>query len=217
MAESNSARSEILARIRKVASAEATGPSREIERKNISRRFHIGGALTSAERRELFTERLQDYGAGVYRASPGDLREVISKVLLQRGKKTIVVPDAWPEAWTPSGVEVLHDHGFTYAALDQSEGVMTACSVAIALTGTIVLQAGPLEGRRALTLIPDYYLCLVREDQIVELVPEAVEKLHASSTRPLTLISGPSATADIEMIRVQGVHGPRVLDVVIFD
>jgi len=214
MPDASAARDEILSRIRKsvVATDEA---QQKREWTTIQRSFRTEGTLNSAERIALFSDRLHDYGAGLHESSPEQLRTVISRVLAGREKKSIIVPHDWPENWMPIGVEAIRDNGLSYDALDQSEGIMTACTVAIALTGTIVLRAGTLEGRRALTLIPDYHLCVVEADQIVELVPEAIEKLRTVGTAPLTLISGPSATADIEMMRVQGVHGPRTLDVVI--
>lgn len=214
MPELNKAKDEILSRIRG-----SIGDMDEAERKGewaaIRRSFRRTGTLTSEQRVILFSDRLNDYGAGVHESSQDQLRTVISRVLAERGEKRIVIPQAWPAQWIPTGTETVPDESLSYEALDKSEGIMTGCTVAIALTGTIVLRGGPLEGRRALTLIPDYHLCVVKTDQIVELVPEAIERLRADSTAPLTFISGPSATADIEMMRVQGVHGPRTLDVVI--
>ena len=214
MPEPSGAKDEILNRIR-----QSVAGSPEAERRNewtaIQRSFRRTGSLTFEQRIALFCDRLLDYGAGVHESSPEQLRTVISHVLAQRGKQTIIVPPAWPEERMPLGIQAIRDEGLSLDALDRSEGIITACTVAIAMTGTIVLQGGPLEGRRALSLIPDYHLCLVQADQIVELVPEAIERLSPVSTAPLTLISGPSATADIEMMRVQGVHGPRTLDVVI--
>lgn len=214
MAESNRARDEILGRIRRsIASSDEA--ARKPEWSAIQRSFQRKGTLSSQQRIALFSDRLHDYGAGVYECSREHLKTVISDVLGQRGKKTIIIPPAWPGDLMPIGTKANRDEGLSDDALDQSEGIMTACTVAIALTGTIVLRGGPLEGRRALSLIPDYHLCLVDAGQIVELVPEGIERLRSFSTAPLTFISGPSATADIEMMRVQGVHGPRTLDVVI--
>jgi L-lactate dehydrogenase complex protein LldG len=112
----------------------------------------------------------------------------------------------------------LRDPGLTNDQLEQSDGVLTACALGIAQTGTVVLDCGPGQGRRALTLLPDYHLCVIREGQIVGLVPEAVNLLRDSAAtpgRPITFISGPSATSDIELTRVEGVHGPRTLEVVV--
>lgn len=132
-----------------------------------------------------------------------------------RGKTALVVPGGVPRAWLPRSLGVVEDSGLSYEALDRSEGVLTACTLAIAATGTIVLRHDPAEGRRALTLVPDYHLCVVFHDQIVRTVPEAMRRLSALGPGLVTTISGPSATADIEMTRIRGVHGPRTLDVVV--
>ncbi|MEV4311404.1 lactate utilization protein C [Actinocrispum sp. NPDC049592] len=156
---------------------------------------------------DLFAERVADYRAVVHRVTsvPAFIEETLS------GKR-IVVPADVPEEWLVSPVTWLHEP-LSVTDLDQSDGVLTGSAVGIAETGTIVLDAGVAQGRRALSLLPDYHLCVVRAEQIVGTVPEALERLDPH--RPLTFISGPSATSDIELDRVEGVHGPRTLEVLI--
>jgi L-lactate dehydrogenase complex protein LldG len=131
------------------------------------------------------------------------------------GGGRIGVPPGIPIAWRPTGA--VEDYGLTAHELDGLDGVLTGCTVAIAETGTLVLAAGPTEGRRALTLVPDLHICVVYTGQIVETVPEAFALLRGLERRPLTFVSGPSATSDIELKRVEGVHGPRTLVVLIVD
>ncbi len=132
--------------------------------------------------------------------------------------KRLIVPADLPEAWVPAGLAVLREPGLSNDSLENSDGVLTAAALGIAQTGTIVLNAGFAQGRRALTLLPDYHLCVIREDQVMGLVPEAVARLRSAAaepSRPITFISGPSATSDIELNRVEGVHGPRTLEVLL--
>jgi L-lactate dehydrogenase complex protein LldG len=126
------------------------------------------------------------------------------------------VPGGVPAGWLPGGIERVRDDELTARELDAVDGVVTGCTLAIAETGTIVLTSGEAEGRRALTLVPDLHVCVVRTRDIVELVPEALERL-AGVRRPVTFVSGPSATSDIELDRVEGVHGPRRLVIVVVD
>ncbi len=164
----------------------------------------------------LAAERIADYRATVHRVPAGELVTTIAGVLRERGPATMVAPAGVPQAWRSAGVAWLVDRPsqpLTVPELDGSGGVLTGCALVIAETGTIVLDAGPDQGRRALTLVPDYHLCVVRADQIVGTVPEAIARLDPR--RPITFVSGPSATSDIEFDRVEGVHGPRTLDVVI--
>jgi L-lactate dehydrogenase complex protein LldG len=125
------------------------------------------------------------------------------------------VPAALPDAWRPAELELVEDAELTPRELDALDGVVTGCTLAIAETGTIVLTAAPHEGRRVLTLVPDLHVCIVEERQIVELVPEAFAALADAAGRPITFVSGPSATSDIELSRVEGVHGPRDLVVLV--
>jgi L-lactate dehydrogenase complex protein LldG len=127
----------------------------------------------------------------------------------------LAIPAGTPEEWLPEGFEFELAEPVDVAQLDRSEGILTGCMVAISETGTIVLQNAAAQGPRALSLVPDYHLCVVYGRQIVATVPEAFRRFEATSALPTTFISGPSATADIEMTRIKGVHGPRFLDVVI--
>ncbi|NGY61745.1 LUD domain-containing protein [Lentzea sp. NEAU-D13] len=155
---------------------------------------------------ELLAETVADYRAIVHVVS--DVPEALKRL---EGKR-IVAPAGVPDEWLIDGVTWLREP-LSIEELDRSDGVLTGCAVAIADTGTIVLDGGEAQGRRALTLLPDYHLCVVRADQIAASVPEALHRLEP--TRPLTFISGPSATSDIELNRVEGVHGPRTLEVLI--
>ncbi|WP_433267039.1 LutC/YkgG family protein [Actinosynnema sp. CS-041913] len=158
---------------------------------------------------ELLAERVAHYRAEVHVVAPDGLTSLLGNLL---AGKRIVAPTDLP--WDVPGVVWLRDDPpLTLERLDEADGVLTGCAVAIAQTGTIVLDAGEAQGRRALTLLPDYHVCVVREDRIAGTVPEALARLEP--TRPLTFISGPSATSDIELDRVEGVHGPRTLVVVI--
>lgn len=165
---------------------------------------------------DQFIERVAEYKAIVHRVKPAELASAIAAACAARNVRRLVVPRDLPTEWIPAGVQVLRDPGLTNEQLDTSDGVLTACALGVAQTGTIILDSGVGQGRRALSLVPDYHLCVIRDDQIVGYVPEAVKRLHADASKPghpLTWISGPSATSDIELNRVEGVHGPRTLEV----
>jgi L-lactate dehydrogenase complex protein LldG len=168
-----------------------------------------------------FAERAEEYDAKVHRVAHDELPGAIEEALKRRGVKRLVVPPHLPKAWIPEGVETLPDAArsrLTNNELDESDGVLTGCALGIAQTGTLVLDSGRAQGRRALTLLPDYHLCVVREERIVGLVPEAFARLEETvkaEGRAIIFISGPSATSDIELNRVEGVHGPRTLEVLI--
>ncbi len=136
-------------------------------------------------------------------------------MLAERGKRQIVVPVGIAAEWLTAGVEFVVDEGLSAAELDGFDGVMTGSTIAIAETGTVVLQGVMGQGRRVATLVPDYHLCVVRVEDVVETVPEAMDRLAATAELATTFVSGPSATADIEMTRIKGVHGPRFLDVIL--
>lgn len=168
-----------------------------------------------------FAERVAEYNATVHRVAGDDLPRAIAEAVERRGIGRLVIPPGLPEAWVPEGVEVLREGAkmrLSNEDLDASDGVLTGCALGISQTGTIVLDAGEAQGRRALTLLPDYHLCVVTEDQVVGLVPEAFARLEETvkgKGRAITFVSGPSATSDIELNRVEGVHGPRTLEVLI--
>jgi L-lactate dehydrogenase complex protein LldF len=163
-----------------------------------------------------FSERVGEYRATVRIATRQELRTVLAEMAAQAGAERLAVPEDLPEEWDP-GVELIPDHGLSATELDTLDGALTGCALAIAETGTIVLDGAAAQGRRALSLVPDYHLCVVEADAVVATVPEAVKSLEPAvkAGRPLTFVSGPSATSDIELNRVEGVHGPRTLHVVV--
>lgn len=209
--DSSTARNAILASIRSACSVRPDGKGYAA----IPREYFRVGYLETPARLNLFAERLHEYDAEVHFASAGELAEMVGAILKNRGKQRMLIPAGIEQKWLPGGIEFTRGDELAPRALDTFDGVLTACSVAIALTGTIVLQNAPGQGPRSLSLVPDYHLCVVREDQVVETVPEAMEWLKATEKLPTTFISGPSATADIEMTRIKGVHGPRVLDILV--
>jgi L-lactate dehydrogenase complex protein LldG len=165
---------------------------------------------------EDFVDRLLDYKAMVTRTDGDHLPQTIMDACYQHDITRLVVPADVPSTWIPEGVTALRDEPLlSLAELDASSGVLTGCALAVAQTATIILDGGANQGRRALSLVPERHLCVVRAEQVVGLVPEAIAQLAERATRPMTLISGPSATSDIELSRVEGVHGPRILHVLL--
>ena len=217
--EVNEAREAILKRIRQATGgAEATGSSEATRAEAyaaLPRQYRTATALDRAERLELFRDRIHDYNGALHTCHRDEVPATIAQALNAHGKRRLVVPADFPASSLPDGFEFTWDRDLPYDEIDRSEGVITGCTVAIARTGTIVLQDGLYQGRRALTLIPDYHLCLVGEEQLFETVPEAVRVLANTGARVTTFVSGPSATSDIEMTRVKGVHGPRMLEVIV--
>ncbi|MEU6683333.1 lactate utilization protein C [Streptomyces sp. NPDC046832] len=204
-------RERILGRVRR-ALADAPADEEPIARDYL--REH--GRRTVAETVELLAENLADYRALVHRTDTGGLAGLIAGLLEKRGSASVLVPPGLDEEWlAATGVTRVADRAeSTPAELDRVDSVVTACAVAIAETGTLVLDGSPDQGRRRITLVPDHHICVVRvPDQVVSSVPQGLERLDPA--RPLTWISGPSATSDIELDRVEGVHGPRTLEVVL--
>jgi L-lactate dehydrogenase complex protein LldG len=200
------AREEILARVR-AALTDAPAPV------TVPRDYRRSDTDDPAELVARFADRVSDYRAEVRRVPAGELAAAIAGALTDT--TTLAVPADLPEPWLSSYQGNVRRDPIPVAELDApGVSVLTGCAVAIAETGTIVLDAGPAQGRRSLTLVPDHHVCVVHADQIVASVPEGLARLP-DPTRPLTFISGPSATSDIELDRVEGVHGPRRLAVLI--
>jgi L-lactate dehydrogenase complex protein LldG len=201
------ARDEILARVRR---ALADVPSDErpddvaVPREYLVR--EVDGTL------ERFVERVADYGALVQVVGSAAVSTAVGDACRSFGVRSLVVPSDVPSTWIPGAVNWMPDAGLGVRDLDSIGAALTGCALGIADTGTIVLDAGPAQGSRALTLVPDVHICVIEEDRIVDGVPAALRRLGGElrrSRRPLTFVSGPSATSDIELARVEGVHGPR--------
>jgi len=198
------AREAILGRIRAVVPAAHPPGARPAYRRSLE--------LDRAGLVALFAERIADYDVTVHPTTTDGLGAVLGEACRAHAVRRLAVPQDLPAGWRPDGVVLVPDDGLSGAELDALDGALTGCALAIADTGTIVLDSGPTQGRRALTLIPDLHLCVVFADTVVGTVPEAFDRI--SVERPVTFVSGPSATSDIELSRVRGVHGPRRLDVV---
>lgn len=209
-------REEVLGRVRRALGGTRRSPE-EIHAAHaaIQRDYQAEPTLTPEERLELFTDRLVDYDATVHPCAEAEVPATIAGILRERGKTGLLTSPAFPAAWLPDGFTFDRSPELPYEALDACEGAVTDCVLAIAVTGTIVLRHSPELGRRALSLVPDYLLCVIRAEQVVETVPEAIRRMAGLLPESLTTISGPSATADIEMTRIKGVHGPRTLEVIL--
>jgi L-lactate dehydrogenase complex protein LldF len=223
-AAAGEARADILRRIR-AALGDAAAPE-------VPRKYRTSDERPRDEIVTLFAERVAEYRATVHRVGEAEVGATLKRIAAEEGARRIGIPADLPSEWRPSaagggvagrpagataGLELVEDAGLSVQELDGLDGALTGCAVAIAETGTFVLDGGVGQGRRALSLVPDLHVCVLREDHVVGLVPEAVGKLEDAvrAGRPLTFVSGPSATSDIELDRVEGVHGPRVLHVVV--
>jgi L-lactate dehydrogenase complex protein LldG len=198
------AREEILERVRK-----GSGDHRSVF---VPRGYRSVGGKADVN---LFMERVSDYHSQIHSVAPEDVSSLVGKCVNQHCVKRILVPAGFSMEWLVdvNACVTMDSTHLSSQDLESMDGAITTCTVAIAETGTIVLTHGPGEGRRALSLIPDYHLVVLNEDQILAGVPDAISALDA--TQPMTWISGSSATSDIEMSRVEGVHGPRTLEVII--
>jgi L-lactate dehydrogenase complex protein LldG len=212
------ARGEILGRIR-AALADVPASERAAD-VPVARGYRRADDRPRDELVTLFAERVGDYRARVRRVSAAALGDTIARACADQALHTVAVPIGLPDAWLPAGIEIVRDERLSAAELDRVDGALTGCAAAIAETGTILLDGGALSGRRALTLVPDHHICVVRVDQIHGQIAEALAAVATAVTEqhaPITLVSGPSATSDIELERVEGVHGPRHLTVLIVE
>ena len=214
-----SSKDRVLGRIRR---ALADVPEDEQPEDFVVTRGHlqVHGDRTPQQRTELLADNLADYRAQVHRTTAAELPALLARLLAARGSRTLVLPDGLPDAWlseVDDSIERLPDQPEqTARELDAVDSVLTGCAVAIAETGTIVLDGSAAQGRRRITLVPDHHICVVRvPEQVVDSVPQGLTRLDP--VRPQTWISGPSATSDIELNRVEGVHGPRTLEVVLVE
>jgi L-lactate dehydrogenase complex protein LldG len=209
----SAAREEILARVRRALADVPAGERPEdipVPRTYLERE----PAVTV----DRFLGRVADYGASVRRVKSRELPKAVAEACRDQGVERLAVPEDLPADWIPAGIEALPDAALAPAELDRIGAALTGCALAIAETGTVVFDAGPRQGRRALTLVVDVHICVVEERQIVDGVPTAFRALaHGLRTtrRPLTFVAGPSATSDIEFKRVEGVHGPRRFELIV--
>ena len=203
-------RDAVLGRIR-AALADGAAPP------DVPRAYRDRGSRAPADVVALFVERVEETGATVVRTE--EVGTAVSAALAGQGASRVVVAPDLPAAVRPAGVEVVEDDELSAAELDGMDGAVTTCAGACADTGTIAFDGGVGQGRRAITLVPDLHVCVVDVGQVVETFPELVERLAPSARegRPVVLVSGPSATSDIELVRVEGVHGPRRLVVVLVE
>ena len=201
------AREVVLERVRRALAAAPPPPT--------IRRHYVEAGGSQLDPVQAFADRVRDYRGIVVRTD--NARDAIEAALTTQRARRIAIPPDLPARLRPANAALFKDGGLSPHELDRLDGALTTCGVACALTGTIALDGGPGQGRRALTLVPNLHVCVVREDQVVETVPELIRLLEpaANDGRPIVLVSGPSATSDIELQRVEGVHGPRRLVVIL--
>ncbi len=182
----------------------------------IPRTYQRTAQLSREDTLDLFYDRLRDYDSELIFTDEAGIPSAVAQAMQHANETLLLVPAGIPEAWLPQeGIRILRDQSLSILELDSAPTVLTGCTVAIAMSGTVILQHGAEQGRRAATLLPDHHLCVIRRDQVVETIAEALPRLDSYRTAPITTIAGPSATSDIEMIRIRGVHGPRRLTAIL--
>jgi L-lactate dehydrogenase complex protein LldG len=211
MTAAGTSRTQILDRIRSTTRNLPQGAS---VYNDLPRNYVRKGTLSHQARVNLMIERLREYDADVVECSAHDLPATIAAQLASSGRHVFVAPEGLPANWLAAGYDWKIDHGMENDQVEESEGVVTAACAGVADSGTIVLHHSSDEGRRVITLLPDWHLCILRASQVVETLPEYFD-LCKELPGLATYISGPSATADIEMTRIKGVHGPRFLNVIV--
>jgi L-lactate dehydrogenase complex protein LldG len=186
----------------------------------VARDYRHGDVRPRNELIDLLCERVGDYHADIRRVAAAEVAGAVQSACTEMGLSRVAVPPQLPPDWRPETIDVVEDHGLTAAELDGLDGAVTGCATAIAETGTLVLDGQALSGRRLLTLVPDHHICVVGAEQVVGQVPEAMSALGSAVAErgvPVTFVSGPSASSDIELERVEGVHGPRHLLVLVVE
>jgi L-lactate dehydrogenase complex protein LldG len=215
MSAAFSSREKILGLVRAATKTVAKAPAELADAyASIPREYVRRGAMTERTCLERFIERLREYDAEVVETTPEELPKAIGAQLAASGRHRFVVPAGLPAAWLAEGFDWKLDGALSSAEIEQAEGVVTAAFCGVAESGTIVLHHSATEGRRVITLLPDWHLCVIYSSQVVETLPEYFDRCEEAPVLA-TYISGPSATADIEMTRIKGVHGPRFLHVIV--
>jgi len=209
------AREEILANIRNALEVQASDPAGSYAR--IVPTYNRIGKLDHEARLEFFIDRLVDYDTEIIQVTAeAELPGAIAEALQHANEDRALVAATFPTAWLPTSMIFKVDNNLPTSEIEGVPAVVTTCEAAVAATGTIVLVHEGAQARRVLTLLPDHHICLVRRDQVFELLPETLTAIAAKATKPITTISGPSATSDIEMTRIRGVHGPRRLTAILY-
>jgi L-lactate dehydrogenase complex protein LldG len=215
MTTTQGSRAQVLDRIRSATASVAADAANLHElHAAIPRGYIRKGELSASAKIALLIERLREYDADVIECRVDELPATVSAMLSASGRHTFAAPSGLPAAWMPSGFEWKIDGGLTHEQIEVLDGVVTGASCAVADSGTIVLHHTPSEGRRVLTLLPDWHLCILHDYEVVETLPAYFARVQHPPAL-VTWISGPSATADIEMTRIKGVHGPRHLNVIV--
>ena len=209
------ARSAILASIRSANGRVTDLASADVGWEQIPRTYQQSSPLSHQGKVDLLTERLVDYNATVVPCTQAEVPSAVRNALDHHGARRVLIPPDLPTHILPDGFEIATDGGLSPAELDRFDAAVTLGALAIAETGTIILEGVAGQGRRATTLVPDVHICILNAADVVTTVPEAFARLAPAATLPLTLFSGPSATADIEMTRIKGVHGPRQLHILL--